>query len=283
MTGQTPHYSPVPPTGRETIYVASSWKNLHYPSVVEFLREKGRPTYDFRAPSSAFRWKDCPGAPKTVEWTAEELVTALNSSEARAGFESDYAAMCRAYACVLVLPCGRSAHLEAGWFTGRGVPLIVYSPDPAEPELMYLLDPSVNIVSSLYDLETAVSLAEQHETSRRLREAQRLTAQTEFAKTQLAADQTSLRFSNDEWLDFCDLMGIPAVDPDNARDPKPMVLRVIEQLVKTENESALATKLRHDNAKLAIKLNAAERLVRVLEVQGGHDRSLISRLLDKEP
>lgn len=37
--------------------------------------------------------------------------------------------------CVLVLPCGRSAHTEAGWFAGRGLKTIVYMPEKQEPEL----------------------------------------------------------------------------------------------------------------------------------------------------
>jgi len=36
-----------------------------------------------------------------------------------------------------VLPCGRSAHLEAGWTAGNGTPLILYATEPQEPELMY--------------------------------------------------------------------------------------------------------------------------------------------------
>ncbi len=39
-------------------------------------------------------------------------------------------------ACVLVLPCGRSAHLEAGYFAGAGKPLLILLAD-GEPELMY--------------------------------------------------------------------------------------------------------------------------------------------------
>lgn len=41
--------------------------------------------------------------------------------------------------CVLLLPCGRSAHLEAGWMKGAGkkVFAFIYSGDRIEPELMY--------------------------------------------------------------------------------------------------------------------------------------------------
>jgi len=39
--------------------------------------------------------------------------------------------------CVLVLPCGRSAHLEAGWAAGAGRSVMALVPEPIEPELMY--------------------------------------------------------------------------------------------------------------------------------------------------
>lgn len=38
-----------------------------------------------------------------------------------------------------VLPCGRSAHTEAGWCKDRGMKTIVYIPKMEEPELMYKL------------------------------------------------------------------------------------------------------------------------------------------------
>jgi hypothetical protein len=41
---------------------------------------------------------------------------------------------------VLVLPCGASAHSEAGWMAGRGKRVHVYLPEPKwEAELMYKL------------------------------------------------------------------------------------------------------------------------------------------------
>ncbi len=40
-------------------------------------------------------------------------------------------------ACVLLLPCGRSAHLELGWFVGQGkATCILHSHEMMEPELM---------------------------------------------------------------------------------------------------------------------------------------------------
>jgi len=47
-------------------------------------------------------------------------------------------------ACVLVMPCGRSAHLEAGYFVGANKRLVILI-DDGEPELMYKLADKVYI------------------------------------------------------------------------------------------------------------------------------------------
>ena len=52
--------------------------------------------------------------------------------------------------CVLVLPCGRSAHTEAGWMAGARKRVIAYIPEMVEPELMYKLFDQV--VGNLDDL-----------------------------------------------------------------------------------------------------------------------------------
>jgi hypothetical protein len=54
-------------------------------------------------------------------------------------FSDDITAMESCDVCVLVLPCGRSAHTEAGWFAGRGRRVLAYIPERQEPELMYKL------------------------------------------------------------------------------------------------------------------------------------------------
>ena len=65
-------------------------------------------------------------------------------------FKADLDALEWADACVLVLPCCRSAHTEAGWMAGRGKKVVVYIPKMEEPELMYKLFDKV--VGSLDDL-----------------------------------------------------------------------------------------------------------------------------------
>jgi hypothetical protein len=53
------------------------------------------------------------------------------------GFLSDWGAMQWADTGVLVLPSGRSAHLEAGYFSGAGKALYILMQERQEPELMY--------------------------------------------------------------------------------------------------------------------------------------------------
>jgi hypothetical protein len=58
---------------------------------------------------------------------------------AEEGFASDLAGMEWADACVCVLPCGRSAHLEMGWMLGAGKFGLFLVETREEPELMYKL------------------------------------------------------------------------------------------------------------------------------------------------
>lgn len=122
------------------IYVASSWRNAWQPEVVRRLREYGHEVYDFRNPDDnpgGFRWSDVDE--KWQEWSVAEYIGNLTHPVAEKGFRADLDAMLWADVCVLVLPCGRSAHTEAGWFAGRGSKTIVYIPEKQEPELMYKL------------------------------------------------------------------------------------------------------------------------------------------------
>ena len=122
------------------IYVASSWRNEFYPEVVEALRRAGHEVYDFRNPPSGdegFKWSCV--AENYMEWSPQEYREQLEHPKAVRQFDNDIKAMEACDTCVLVLPCGRSAHTEAGWFAGRGRTVVVYIPVRQEPELMYKL------------------------------------------------------------------------------------------------------------------------------------------------
>lgn len=119
------------------IYVASSWRNDYQPAVVKALREADHEVYDFKNPApdnNGFGWSQID--PNWQKWSPAEYLTCLEHPIAQAGFDLDFNAMKEADACVLVMPCGRSAHIEAGYFVGAGKPLLILISD-AEPELMY--------------------------------------------------------------------------------------------------------------------------------------------------
>ena len=133
------------------IYVASSWRNQYFPEVVNRLREAGHEVYDFRNPPHGgvgFRWTDID--PEAPSWTFDQYAEGLTHPLAERQFAADIKALEWADTCVLVLPCGRSAHTEAGWMAGAGKRVLVYIPEMSEPELMYKLFDGV--VGTLDDL-----------------------------------------------------------------------------------------------------------------------------------
>ena len=123
------------------IYLASSCRNQYHSQVLTALRDNGHEVYDFKNPmhgTPGFRWLDIGLNPES--FTASEYRHKLYTEPVAArGYMADMRAMEWAEACVLLLPCGRSAHLEAGWFCGRGKRTIIYTRDGEEPELMALM------------------------------------------------------------------------------------------------------------------------------------------------
>lgn len=143
------------------IYVASSWKNRFQPGVVARLRAEGHECYDFRNPNgegenTGFGWQQID--PKWMHWTPAQYKQALTHAAAQKGFEADERGMIRADACVLVVPSGRSAHVEFGWMLGRGqLGYVLLSEEGFDPDLMYLLTPYSRICLTLDELVAAIS------------------------------------------------------------------------------------------------------------------------------
>ncbi len=109
------------------IFVASSWRNEYFPVVVQTRAQLSHPmaVKQLANDLDALRWCDT---------------------------------------CVLVLPCGRSAHTEAGWLAGQGKRVVVYIPEAQEPELMYGLFDA--IACDMTELLAALA-GEDAETNRR--------------------------------------------------------------------------------------------------------------------
>ena len=88
-------------------------------------------------------------------WTFEQYAEGLSHPLAERQFVADLDALNRADTCVLVLPCGLSAHTEAGWMAAAGKRVIVYIPEMQDPELMYKLFDAV--VDSVEGIQTVIA------------------------------------------------------------------------------------------------------------------------------
>jgi hypothetical protein len=133
-------------------------------AVCAALQTSGIAHYDFRNPpeSTGFSWREVrPGYDGEVHATEvrtkgadyealDDYLGMVTHERAIAGYEADFKALQEADAVVLVLPCGKSAHLELGWAAGAGTHTAILAEDPIEPELMYRM---VDYISpSLFDL-----------------------------------------------------------------------------------------------------------------------------------
>lgn len=164
------------------IYVASSWKNLMQQGVVHTLRALGHDVYDFRHPADGdkgFSWAEIDPDGDSVDvkkrWNHAQYLEALNHPAARRGFKFDMDALTECDLCVLVLPCGKSSHLEMGYAVGAGKrTAILLEPDcenitgnpdyegvtwmAMDPELMYKMVDYICL--NLHDLLTAITMVE---------------------------------------------------------------------------------------------------------------------------
>lgn len=147
------------------VYVASSWRNYMHPAVCAALASAGIAHYDFRNPpgGTGFSWREV----KAIDYSRSEAAAQIKAKgsdwedfdeyarmiehpRALEGFAADMGALQRADVVLLVLPCGKSAHLELGYAVGAGKRTVILAEDPIEPELMYrMVD---YITPSLFDL-----------------------------------------------------------------------------------------------------------------------------------
>lgn len=123
------------------VYVASSWRNTRLDGLFAALRAAGFECYDFRATNRSFNWAEIDPSwdPMNPVLTAAEHRRALLAPVAQEAFANDHGGLDWCDAGVIVLPCGRSAHLEAGYLIGKGKPVFVLLADGERPDLMNLL------------------------------------------------------------------------------------------------------------------------------------------------
>jgi nucleoside 2-deoxyribosyltransferase len=104
------------------VYVIGSLRNPDVPFVAAQLREAGFDVFDdwyAAGPEADDHWK------KYEESRGHTYEKALDGFAANHVFSYDKFHLDSADAAVLVLPAGRSAHLEAGYMIGKGRPVFI--------------------------------------------------------------------------------------------------------------------------------------------------------------
>jgi hypothetical protein len=115
------------------IYLASSWKNaLKVRNLADCFRIHGHQVFDFTDPNNRTGNMDkfVFGAKQWAEFSGKnpdqiEYKDFLTWSPTKRAFKSDKAGLDWADTVVLLIPSGRSSHLEAGYGAGQGKELFI--------------------------------------------------------------------------------------------------------------------------------------------------------------
>jgi len=125
------------------IYLASSWKNKE--SVLEMavlLREEGHEVDAFCDEENrvSFNWSELTGImnKEGLDLTELDAKDMINHWRVQEAFKEDKKFLDWADVVIMLMPCGRSAHLEAGYAVGCGKKLyIVGGFEKGEFDVMY--------------------------------------------------------------------------------------------------------------------------------------------------
>jgi nucleoside 2-deoxyribosyltransferase len=124
---------------KRKIYIAGSWSNAEEVKAMDLiLRGAGHEVFNFTDGSSHYalnmqEFTDGGGEPKKMD-----QFDVMTFAPAMQVFESDKAGLDWADTVLLLLPSGRSAHLEAGYKVGQGGDLFIVGDFPAgEWDVMY--------------------------------------------------------------------------------------------------------------------------------------------------
>ena len=118
------------------IYVIGSLRNPKIPDIANVLRQDGHDVFDdwWSGSEDADEWWQ-----KHEQIRGRSYAQALVGHHARHVFEFDKAHLDRADVGVLILPAGKSAHLELGYLVGRGKPAyVLFDGEPERFDVMYL-------------------------------------------------------------------------------------------------------------------------------------------------
>ena len=119
----------------ECIYLIGSLRNPRIPVLAEDLRSRGWEVFDdwhAAGPEADDHWQ------RYEEARGHDYITALAGYAANHVWAYDKAHLDRASRGVLVLPAGKSGHLELGYMIGQGKPgYILLDKEPERYDVMY--------------------------------------------------------------------------------------------------------------------------------------------------
>lgn len=137
----------------KTVYLIGSLRNPELPRLANRLRAKGFDVFD--------DWVAA-GPEADEKWREYEIAKGHSYGEALKGYAANHVCdydrshLDRCDAAVLVLPAGKSGHLELGYFLGKGKPgFILLDADYDRWDTMYLL--STDVINNEADLVKALS------------------------------------------------------------------------------------------------------------------------------
>lgn len=130
------------------VYLIGSLRNPQVPIIANKLRAEGLEIFEDWFSAGKFaddEWRDY------EKGRGHTFAQALKGYAARHVFDFDRFHLSRADAVVLVLPAGRSGHLELGWALGQGKPgFILLDADPERFDCMYQF--STGVTNDLQEL-----------------------------------------------------------------------------------------------------------------------------------
>ncbi len=122
------------------IYLASSWKNKDLIlAIAEQLEAEGFEVDAFCRSTEkryAFHWSEL--VDNEEDLGKYDAIEFLSDSRSQRAFKEDRKWLDWSECVVMILPCGKSSHLEAGYAKGRGKLMFIYGDFPTgEFDVMY--------------------------------------------------------------------------------------------------------------------------------------------------
>ena len=134
----------------KSIYVIGSLRNPDIPVFASNLREHGYDVFDdwyAAGPHADDHWKDYEQA------RGRCYVEALDGRAATQVFRYDKSNLDRCSAAVLVLPAGKSGHMELGYFLGTGKPAYILLPPGMDDRWDVMYRFATKVVRSVDELD----------------------------------------------------------------------------------------------------------------------------------